>query len=162
MNLFVFNSNPIIAAEQACDAHVIKICTEAAQMLSWAALSHGAKPNGFYGIPPSSKKHPVTLWVCQNSSNYRWTWEYAMALCNEYTKRFGKIHETSKVLARLEDCCSLLQNKKLTPFVQDMPKQYMQHNNAPFAYQIYFLSEKMSIAKWTNTQPPSWFLNHIK
>ena len=34
MNLFILNDDPILAAQQQCDKHVVKMIIESAQMLS--------------------------------------------------------------------------------------------------------------------------------
>ena len=34
MNLFILNRNPVIAAQDQCDKHVVKMIVESAQMLS--------------------------------------------------------------------------------------------------------------------------------
>ena len=36
MNIFVLNENPVIAAQEQCDKHVVKMIVESAQMLSTA------------------------------------------------------------------------------------------------------------------------------
>ena len=36
MNIFAINENPIVAAQEQCDKHVVKMIVESAQMLSTA------------------------------------------------------------------------------------------------------------------------------
>ena len=47
--------------------------------------------------------HPISIWVRHNESHYNWTCNYGLALCAEYTRRYGKIHKTQYHL----DVCSL-------------------------------------------------------
>ena len=38
MNIFAINENPIVAAQEQCDKHVVKMIVESAQMLSTCLL----------------------------------------------------------------------------------------------------------------------------
>ena len=57
-------------------------------------------------IPPykmTHVKHPCTIWSGTNYSNYIWHLQLARALCNEYTKRYKKVHKTEAVIEWLEN-----------------------------------------------------------
>ena len=56
-------------------------------------------------IPPykmTHVKHPCTVWTGVNYSNYTWHLQLGRALCNEYTKRYEKVHKTEAVIEWLE------------------------------------------------------------
>ena len=38
--------------------------------------------------------HPSAVWVRSSSKNYLWCYRYMLALGNEYTRRYGRIHLT--------------------------------------------------------------------
>ena len=44
MNVFVLDNDPVIAAQQHCDKHVVKMIIESAQMLSTAHRMIDGKP----------------------------------------------------------------------------------------------------------------------
>ena len=57
-------------------------------------------------IPPykmTHVKHPCTIWSGVNYSNYTWHLQLARSLCNEYTKRYNKVHKTEAVIEWLEN-----------------------------------------------------------
>lgn len=65
-------------------------------------LKH-ADPNR---IPPyrmTHVKHQCTIWASTNYSNYVWLLQLSRALCNEYTKRYKKVHKTEAVIEWLEN-----------------------------------------------------------
>ncbi len=40
------------------------------------------------------KNHPSTVWVRSSLPAYRWAFQHMMALGEEYTRRYGKVHKT--------------------------------------------------------------------
>ena len=91
MNIFVLHTDPEKAATMMCDKHVIKMVLETAQML--CTIAHGM---GYDGAPYRSthKNHPCTVWAAKTSSNWSWLLRHGFALCDEYTKRYGKNHKS--------------------------------------------------------------------
>src|SRR6056300_339103 len=113
MNIFALSSNPVEAAQQMIDKHVVKMPTESCQMLHTNHLYFHYK--GIYGVEPSLKdlkkfhahinsklmkpamlNHPSTIWARETKANFMWLYEHALALCEEYTFRYGKEHGTQK------------------------------------------------------------------
>ena len=82
--------------------------------------------------------------------------EHAIALCSEYTHRYGKIHGSQSVI---EWCAAHGGKPKtggLTDFAQAMPDQYKQ-KDAVAAYRAYYLAEKLRFAKWApRAVAPLW------
>ena len=68
MNIFVLHKDPKIAAQMACDKHVIKMILETAQMLCTAARTKGA----WAPYKQTHKKHPCTLWAAATKANWVW------------------------------------------------------------------------------------------
>jgi len=80
-----------------------------------------------------------------------------MALCSEYTHRYGKVHASEAVIRALREPPIGLPEGELTPFVQAMP-DYCKRENATHAYQTYYVEEKQEICKWTKRKPPPFML----
>ena len=55
MNIFVLDSNPVTAAIQQLDKHVVKMPLESAQMLCSALIAHGVEDTPYKKAHP---KHP--------------------------------------------------------------------------------------------------------
>jgi len=36
--------------------------------------------------------HPCTVWTMESKANYNWHYQHFIALCNEFTYRYGKVH----------------------------------------------------------------------
>jgi hypothetical protein len=143
MNIFVLSQNPRIAAELQCDKHVVKMIVESAQMLSTAHRildgqltvdRSGKRIKKLYTHPDpdmdsilykvAHANHPCTLWTIESMTNYQWHYEHFVALCNEYTYRYGKIHMTdTKLRVVLSQYPTNITDKGLTPFALAMKAQ---------------------------------------
>jgi hypothetical protein len=107
MNLFACNSDPVKAAQALPDKHVVKMCIENAQMLAVALGDlHGLgwgqirKKDGSFYSQRAHFNHPSTVWVRASHANLAWAIVHGLALCAEYTHRYGKIH--ASVIAHLD------------------------------------------------------------
>jgi hypothetical protein len=113
MNIFALSDCPVESAQLQCDKHVGgKMATESAQMLSTShrmidgialpRLTKSGLPSKrmYYTHPVLDdilyksvhENHPCTIWTNTTDSNYIWHYKHFMALCKEYTYRYGKIH----------------------------------------------------------------------
>ena len=90
MNIFYLDKCPDKAARLQYNKHVVKMILESAQMLCTAHHHYGNGDNVPY--KKAHYNHPSTIWVRQNSIHYDWLYDHMMALGNEYTKRYNKIH----------------------------------------------------------------------
>ena len=153
MNIFVVDEDPEIAAQQLCDKHVVKMILESAQMLCTVAHEHGFEAP----YRKTHPKHPCTLWVGRSKANWDWLMRHALAMCAEYTRRYGKTHKSRSVI----DWCLWqgikieFPEKGLTPFAQAMPPQY-KNECAVTAYRAYYHGEKASFATWKSEVPQWW------
>jgi hypothetical protein len=152
MNIFILDQDPTLAAKFQCDKHVVKMIVESAQMLCTVMLEQGLTFEGQY--KPTHRNHPCTRWVNESMANYQWLCDHAIALCEEYTKRYGKVHKSQAIIEQcLMGNCS---EEQLTPFAQAMPDQY-KSNNAVQSYREYYRIEKAPIAVWAHSEAPDWF-----
>lgn len=133
---------------------------ETAQMLCTVAIKRG------FDAPYKSthKNHPATLWVEKSSANWNWLCLHGIALCEEYTLRYGKTHKCQAIIQNMlnktkEIWGDSVEYTQHTPFAQCMPEQYKQ-NDASKAYRAYYRGEKATIAKW-KIKTPDWFNDEI-
>ena len=109
MNIFALSDDPVKAAEQLIDKHIIKMPTETGQMLHTNILymqyiqQHGKEPQlkdlkafhqstGSKLMKPAMLNHPSTIWARHSLANFEWLFEHGMSLCEEYTHRYNKRH----------------------------------------------------------------------
>ena len=108
MNIFVTDFCPIKSAQVLPDKHIVKMPLETCQMLSIVASKKWG--HGFGDLPRldgspyktekgAFRNHPCTIWAQQN-----WSWliRHGLALCDEYTYRYGKTHSCEKTLLHAE------------------------------------------------------------
>ena len=103
MNIFVTDECPVLSAVALPDKHIVKMPLECCQMISiiYSSWYHnwGTIPKKD-GTPYLTEKgafrnHPCTQWAAASYENLAWLIRHGYALCNEYTKRYGKIVSTS-------------------------------------------------------------------
>ncbi len=135
MNIFYLHSDPVKAAEQHYNKHVVKMVLEAAQLLCTA---HHIEGDGNVPYKKTHMNHPSAVWVRSSVANYMWCYNYMLALGDEYTKRYGRNHLT------IEKCKEILSfaPHKVTRFEftdppQCMPDEYKSSNTIE-AYQKYY------------------------
>ena len=187
MNIFALSRNPVEAAQQMLDKHIIKMPTETCQMLHTNILymqyvkEHDKEPQlkdlkAFHLatesklMKPAMLNHPSTIWARQTYANWNWLYEHGLALCDEYTYRYEKKHGT---LQRILDCIPYFDvvfehnfpKKRLQPVSIAMDDQYRIPNpmdipNWDFvieSYRHYYLEGKWRIAEWRKNRRPDWF-----
>lgn len=135
-----------------CDSHVVKICLEAAQILCSVYWMNGSEAP--YKL--SHKNHPVCVFTRTSSENFNWVCRHALALCKEYTARYGRTHKSEKVIDWCVKNTSALKFDKTeqTPFALAMPDIYK--TKCPVeSYRSYFKAEKVHLHKWKRNKP-SW------
>ncbi len=141
MNIFILSKKPKTAARMQCDKHVVKMILESTQMLSTAHHIHGSRVKLSTIYRPAYQNHPCTVWARQTFGNYQWLLAHAEALAQEYTRRYGKTHKSSRLIAG-----SLQYNPcpkgRRTAFAQAMPDKYKVHGDAVQAYRQYYIHEK--------------------
>ena len=179
MNIFALSKDPVESAQQMIDKHVVKMPTESCQMLHTNSLyflfwnCHGREPSlkelkqfhkeshFSYLMKPAMLNHPSTIWARQNKSNYMWLYNHALALCKEFTYRYGKTHGTEK---RILDSFTFDYNEdELTPVSIAMADEYRlppKKHSWEFvidSYRHYYLEGKWKFASWKNNRMPQWW-----
>jgi len=180
LNIFYLDNDTTLCAQMHSDTHASKMCVEYAQLMSTAhRVIDGHEWRGTTSNGRSIKRyfmddnhlnselylachinHPSAIWVRHSIANYEWLYEMWLALGDEYTHRYGRVHES---LRKLKDILLLPpQNIKNAPFTEPTPamKQYPEcivENDSIASYRNYYLAAKQSISKWTNRPEPSWW-----
>ena len=158
MNIFVLDENPQVAAKMHNDKHVVKMILESAQLL--CGVHHMTDPLTTEQVPYklSHKNHPCSIWARQCVENYIWLCDLGLALCEEYTYRYGKRHKSQDII---EWCLinkpNLKENSDITPFALAMPDE-CKTKTAVESYRLYYLTHKRDMSTWKNRNKPEWFI----
>lgn len=156
MNIFCVDHDPIIAANSLCDKHVVKMVLETAQMLSSAIrITSGIE----YGYKITHRNHPCSIWTRTSKGNFDWLKIHGIALCEEYTYRYHKIHKSSSIIINASN--ETIPNGSLTAFAQAMPEQFRDPDPVK-AYRNYYRNEKIDLLVYTNRSPPTWLADIAK
>lgn len=166
MNLFYLDKDPAKAAQALCDRHIVKMPTEAIQMLVSALNRHeidhavttkAGKPHrGGYA------NHPMTRWVGDSSRNFVWCVEWTEAMLREHAKRYPD-SETHAGVAQLLQVCeaskgfSRVMDSVWTPPPRCFSGFESRHSDPVMAHREYYATCKRLIATWTSSNAPDWF-----
>ncbi len=105
---------------------------------------------------PTHQHHRCTVWAGQTKSNYIWLYDHGIALCREYTNRYGKIHKCEEYFNTFfTNIPDAIPAGPLTDFAMAMPDQYKE-KDVVAAYRNYYINEKLGFAKWKNGNVPMW------
>jgi hypothetical protein len=155
MNIFFLSFDPRSAAEYHCDKHVVKMILETAQLLYTAHWigARDALPQNAYR--KTHDNHPCARWVRASVSNYKWLCELGMALCKEYTFRYGRVHLTETHLLWLSTHIPSMPDYGITKLPMAMPDEY-KHPNPVQAYRNYYVGAKSRFLVYSNRSPPDF------
>ena len=111
--------------------------------------------------------HPSAVWVRQHAVHYNYLYKLFVATCDEYTHRYGKVHATDsklrKILAKQPKNIFIDYETRIwhgpTPA---MPDECKIPGDNIASYRKYYIDKKVDMAKWTNREPPQWFINGVK
>ena len=154
MNIFATSNCPIESATFLDDKRCIKMCLESAQLLSTALRVNGYKGDDVYKI--AHLNHPSSIWCRTTQGNYKWLLEHFRALCEEYTRRTGKTHASSKLLPIFERGVSLIPAGERMPFsnnARNLTKgvDFTHETDVTLAYQLY-----LSVRWESDKREPKW------
>jgi hypothetical protein len=184
MNIFILDTDPCLAASQQCDAHVVKMVLESAQMLSTAHRVLDGAPTR---IPSKSGKtmmkgwvlpdireevlykavhvnHPCTQWTMESVENYRWHYNHYAALAIEFSYRFNKRHKSwSNLWKDVAAAPANIPLKGLTPFRLAMgaAPECIDESDPVGSYRAFYQTKQDRFKmRWTKREIPEWF--HVK
>jgi len=148
MNIFVLSKSRKKCAKYHCNAHVVKMILEYAQILCSAIWSTGIEAP----YKKTHMNHPCSIWTRQSKKNWKWLHGLAILLCEEYTYRYEKIHKTESIIRSLT--CPEIENGPFTNPPQAMPDYCKVENDPVQAYRNYYNKEKTHILKWKKRNIP--------
>ena len=152
MNIFVTDPSPYISAQCLPDKHVVKMPLETCQMLSIVCSDkwgHGygklhKKDGSEYATDKGAfRNHPCTVWVNESIINTWWLVAHGIALCQEYTHRYGKVHSCEKTIMEVGSMIPLLKPTTPKSFTRAMPDEwkYDETIDTITAYKKYIASK---------------------
>lgn len=154
MNMFVLDNDITKNAQMHCNTHTIKMPSEIMQGLCTTMNMFGSSAP----MKSTHQNHPSIVWMRKSKQNFQYAMDLCLALCKEYTHRYGKVHKIEAVdlpQVIMPD----LPEIGLTDFPQVMDEQY-QCNNAITAYRNYYMGDKLSQTGWRweykNRETPYW------
>jgi hypothetical protein len=163
MNIFYLDDDPIKSARAHVDKHVVKMPVETAQMLSTTLREMGVNApdegtDKLYQV--SYAWHPCTKWVGRSYENFRWTCKFGLALCHEYTHRYGRFHAAEQVFSTI---IKLVDSVPISAWpeigITERPKcvapEFKQYDPVT-AYRLQYLAKKTRLFHWTNRPMPKW------
>tara|TARA_A100001035_G_scaffold94445_1_gene74153 strand:+ start:521 stop:1021 length:501 start_codon:yes stop_codon:yes gene_type:complete len=165
MNIFVTSPDPVASAQALPDKHIVKMPLETCQMLSIVGSEkwgHGfgrlpKKSGGFYATDKGAfRNHPCTIWA---QDHYTWLILHGLALCYEYTHRYGKIHSCQSTI---EHCTQIFppQDTSPTEWTRAMPDQWKYDTSITTfdAYKQYIASKPWVCDNYLRKpdRKPSW------
>lgn len=180
MNIFILNEDPVVAAQEQCDKHVVKMIVESAQMLSTAhrildgkmdrrKSKSGKTMSKYWELPDSRERilykavhmnHPCTVWTMESSANYTWHYVHFMALCDEYTHRYHRVHATeTKLRDALIHAPNNIPEGELTPFKLAMGSnpECMLKDPVESYRRFYETKQNRFSMTWSKRPIPEWF-----
>jgi hypothetical protein len=153
VNVFAVDRDPVRAARALCDRHVVKMTLATAQILCTAARALGQRAP----YRPTHVHHPCIAWAAECRANWRWLVRHGLALADEYTRRYGKVHPSCAVIATMSRRGPRPSRRRRTPFAQAMPEAY-RGPDAVEAYRRFYVGEKAPFATWrAPATPPRWW-----
>ena len=176
MNIFCLDATPGQAAIYHCNKHVVKQILESCQLLSTAhRILDGTEElaksktgrnkkiwrlNDFDDLYYSAThvNHPSAIWCRQSDQNYLWLQELTVALCKEYTYRYGKIHkcEATRLVYELARLPKKIPIGRFTQPTPAMPDEYKVVGDSVQSYRNYYNGSKSRMFAWKNRPTPSW------
>lgn len=184
MNIFFLDPSPVICAEMHNNKHTVKMILEYAQLLSTAHRvldgkeTQGKSASGRnvkrWVLPDASRdtimyaathmNHPSAIWARKSDQNYIWLCNLLIALCEEYTYRYGKVHKVERdglCFVLLKNIPSNIPKGAFTEPTPAMPDDVKIIGSSVKSYRNYYLKHKTHLASWKNRQTPKWFSDAI-
>lgn len=165
MNIFATDSDPIQSARNLCNRHIVKMCVETCQILSFAfPYSNDVLMKNSNKI--SHHSHPASIWCRDSLANMEWLLSHGLAMCEEYTSRYKREHASEWRIKWIADHYTELSYLKvgLTPFARCFGEFKSQLDltvdDTIEAYRQFYILDKMSFAKWPSIDViPDWWPN---
>jgi hypothetical protein len=175
VNIFAIDKDPIQSAMWMVDKHVVKMILETAQLLSTAHRildgeqyidkTKTGRNVKRWRLPDDREQmlysathinHPSAVWCRATVHNYGWLYQHFVALMDEYTYRYGKVHKCEAMSQWLVYPPKNIKIAELTPVTPAMPDEYKVPNDHVESYRNYYRIAKERMHKWTKREKPAW------
>jgi hypothetical protein len=146
MNIFVLDFDPQKAARYSCNAHVVKMPIETAQILCSVFHLYNFKRKIPYKLTHAN--HPCSSWARESKENSLWLLEHGFHLCHEYFYRYGfekkKQHRVLEVMEWIDKNIKYVSFPKtnLTEFVCAMKPEFIISDSPIENYRNYYIKGK--------------------
>jgi len=180
VNIFYLHNDPTECAKLHNNKHVVKMILEYAQLLSTAhryldgnvtvGLSVSGRKRTTYILDSTLNSilyasthinHPSAIWVRKSPENYIWLANMLIALCEEYTYRYGKTHKVERdglCYVLLKNIPKNIGNEGWSEPTPAMPDEFKVPGNSIQAYINYYVGAKKHLANWKKRTIPSWYV----
>lgn len=181
MNIFYLDHDVTKCAEYHNDKHTVKMIIEYAQLMSTAHRMLDGEE--YYGLTSNNRKirrwrmndddfenglmkashinHPSNVWLRSSKENYQWLYQLWVALLDEYTYRYDKIHACQKYNRFLMLTPKNIPNIPFTGPTPAMPDEVKIKNNSLASYRNYYINNKTHLASWKKRPTPEWYIANI-
>jgi len=184
MNIFYLDHDVNKCAEMHVDRHVTKMVIEYAQLLSTAHRYLDGVPTVDRGGATGRQRttyilsdnrdsllyrathinHPSAIWCRQSIENYLWLANMLIALCEEYTYRYGKTHKVERdglADVLLKNIPHNIGNSGFTQPTPAMPDEVKIAGDSIASYHNYYINNKTHLASWrgkiNSRNVPGWY-----
>ena len=117
-----------------------------------ACPTDAERPEKFY--KQAHLNHPSTIWVRTTSANYEWMIIHSLALCEEYTHRYAKIHASQQVIEWCADNIPDIPAAAMTKMPQCMPDEFKRECTIESYRRFYCSKPRM---RYPTAKIPVWF-----
>lgn len=168
MNIFYLSTRPKICALLHCDAHMVKMILETAQILYSCHHVLVGRPPRVKEFEPyrlTHQNHPSCVWARSAAAHYNWLCDLGLALCARYKEMYKRTHKTQRHIELLAEVgfpgidtyahcpppgITKYGTKGLPPNIHwmalAMPEQYVSAN-AKTSYLKYYASKYITMRK---------------
>lgn len=152
MNIFVTSHSPWQSAFEQPDKLLVKMVLETAQLLSTAhrAIDGDTWADSLGLYKATHTNHPCAIWARETAGNYEWLADHLEALCQEYTRRFDRIHKTqsSELMHTLQTFLPHdIADRPVSPMPACMPEEFKQAADVGQTYPVWSYRQYLSHGK---------------
>ena len=171
MNIFVTDPSPYVSAQVLPDKHIVKMPLETCQMLSIVCSDkwghNYGKLHRLDGQPYKTDKgafrnHPCTIWANKSLINTWWLVAHGVALCQEYTHRYGKTHSCQKTIEEAKSIIPFGYQNTPESFTFAGPDQFKHDKTIDIftAYKRYIASKPWVSTNYLRdpSRKPNWII----
>lgn len=155
MWIFFINEDPVVAAQNLCDEHLMQPDERLLYLLA---------------CPNILSDHPLSVWIRESPANWRWLLHHLIAKQAEHDWRgldttvpaFEYLVKFRVFMPKLYQAVSATVTAPLlagdiTDFPRIMPKEYRWPDDCTEAWRLFYFNENQS-SEWTRRTPPQWFV----